>query len=152
MKWLLLLWLVVGAHIHPPSQNTPEWRDVGGGGCSVRSGPATQSWRAGEVAEAVAALGHRADLSEGGSVEGGTGAGILHWYQSLEGKGGGGGGWRWEEGGERASLEMYTECNHGDRLSTQSGGLLRYYGNKPPLHQSRQFFLAVHPTALAGEE
>lgn len=33
---------------------------------------------------------------------------------------------------------MYTKCNHGDRLSTQSGGLLRYYGNKPPLHQSRQ--------------
>lgn len=57
-------------------------------------------------------------------------------------------------GGERESLTgMYTECNHGDRLPTRSGGLLRYYGNKPPLHQSRQFFfLAAHPTALAGGE
>lgn len=78
MKWLLLL--VVGAHIHSASQNTPERGDVGRGGCSICSGPATQSWRAGEVAEAVAALGHWADLSEGGSGEGGTGAGILHWY------------------------------------------------------------------------
>lgn len=87
MKWLLLLLLVVvvvGAHIHPASQNTPERGDVGGGGRRIRGGgPATHSWRAGEVAEAVAALGHRADLNEGGSGEGGTGAGILHWHQSL---------------------------------------------------------------------
>ena len=53
---------------------------------------------------------------------------------------GGGGGGR----GRRESLTG----------ATQSGGLLCYYGNKPPLHQSRQFvfFLAVHPTAMAGRE
>lgn len=43
--------------------------------------------------------------------------------------------------GRRESLtETSTKCNHGDRLSTRSGGLLCYYGNKPPLHQSRQSF------------
>lgn len=91
MEWLLLLLLlvvvvlVVRAHIHPPSQNTPERGDVGGGGCSVR--PPTQGRRSGEVAEAVAALGHRADLNEGwGSGEGGKGADILHWRQSFGGK------------------------------------------------------------------
>lgn len=42
---------------------------------------------------------------------------------------------------ERESLtEMYTKCNHGDRLSTR---LLRYYGNKPPLHQSRHYILLL---------
>lgn len=105
MKWLiLLLLLLVGAHIHPTSQNTPERGDVGRGGCSVRAGPATWSWRAGEVAEAVAALGHRADLREGGSGEGGTGAGILHWHQSF--------GERWRRrkegvGGEREEREPH---------------------------------------------
>lgn len=83
MKWLLLL---VWAHIHPPRQNPPEWGDVSGGGCSVRSSPATQSRRTGEVAEAVAALGHWANLRDGGSGEGGTGAGILHCHKGWEGK------------------------------------------------------------------
>lgn len=104
MKWLLLLlllWLVVvGAHIHPPSQNTPERGDVGGGGCSIRSGPATQSWRAGEVAEAVAALGHRADLSEGGSGRVAQGlassTGIKVWREREEEEEGGGSGKREE--------------------------------------------------------
>lgn len=34
----------------------------------------------------MAALGHWADLNEVGSGEGGTGAGIFHWHQSLKGK------------------------------------------------------------------
>lgn len=140
MKWLLLLLVaVVGARIHPPSQNTPEWGDVGGGGCSIHGGPATQSWRAGEVAEAVAALGHRAKMSEVGSREGRTGAGILHWHQGLGGKGGGGGC------GEREIRESLTGA-------TQSGGLQLYYKDKPPLQQFRQFFQAVLPTAKAGRE
>ena len=69
MKWLLLLLLllllVVGAHIHPPRQNTAERGDVGGGACSVRSSPATCSWRAGEVTKAVAAFWRRAHLGKG---------------------------------------------------------------------------------------
>lgn len=73
--WLLLL--LTGAQIHPPSQNTSKWGDVGGGGGSVRGHPATECRRVGEVAEAVAALGRRADLGEGGSGEGGAAAGIL---------------------------------------------------------------------------
>lgn len=75
----------MGAHIHPASQNTPEWGDVGGGGCVVCSGPATCSRRAGEVAKTVAALRHRADLSEEGSGEGCKGAGIFHWHQHFKG-------------------------------------------------------------------
>lgn len=136
MKWLLLLLLlvvvaVVGARIHPPSQNTPERGDVGGGGRSIHGGPATQSWRAGEVAEAVAALGHRAKMSEVGSREGRTGAGILHWHRGLGGEGGGRGC------GEREKRESLTGA-------TQSGGLQLYYKDKPP-HP-------VHPTAKAGGE
>ena len=84
--------LVMWAHVHPPGENVPERRHVGGGGRSVRGPPAAKSWRAAEVAQAVAALGQRADLNEGGSGEGGTGAGILHCHQSLEGDRGGGGG------------------------------------------------------------
>lgn len=82
------------------------------------------------------------------------GGGHRGWHPPLASKFGGKGRRRKEVGrGRRESLTgMYTECNHGDRLSTQSGGLLCYYGNKPPLHQSRQFFLAVHPTAMAGGE
>lgn len=72
--------LVMGAHVHPPSQNMPQWGDIGGRGCGVHSSPATNSWRAGEVAEAAAALGQQADLGAGVSAEGGTGAGILHWH------------------------------------------------------------------------
>lgn len=72
--------VVVRARIHPPSENTPERGDIGGGGRSIHAGSATQGWRTGEVAEAVAALGHRANLSEVGSREGCTGAGIPHWH------------------------------------------------------------------------
>lgn len=82
--------LVMWAHVHPPGENASERGHVGGGGRSVHCPPATQSWRAAEVAQAVAALGQRAHLNEGGSGEGGTGAGILHWHQSLEGDRGGG--------------------------------------------------------------
>ena len=83
---MLMLLSLVGTCIHPPSQNTPERRDVGGAGCGVR--PATRSWRAGEVAEAVPALRHQADLSEVGSREGGTGVGTRHWDPSFQ-RGGG---------------------------------------------------------------
>lgn len=117
MKGLLFL-LVIGAHIHPPSQNTPERGDIGGGGFGIRSSPAAQSWRAREVDEAMAALGHRADLDVGGSGEGGTGAGILHWCQSLKGKEGG-------EGRRRQKLverrkKSLTGLNKRNRLFTQS--------------------------------
>lgn len=48
MKWLplRLLVLVVGARIHPPSQEAAERGDVGGGGRSVSGGPATRGRRA----------------------------------------------------------------------------------------------------------
>lgn len=71
--------LPVGARVHPPSQNAPERGHVCGGGDGVRRSPATGSRRAGEIAEAVAALGHRADLRARAPGEGGAGGGILHW-------------------------------------------------------------------------
>lgn len=71
--------VVVGAGVHPPSQDPAERRDVGRGGRGVRGGPAALRRRTGEVAQAVAALGHRADLSEVGAREGGAGTGALHW-------------------------------------------------------------------------
>lgn len=127
---------VVRLNVQPPGQNLPQRRDVGRAVRGVRGGSAGESRRAGQVAEAVAAPGRRAQLGAGGSGEGGTGAGILHWcLEENEG------GDEREKGGERESLTgLYTRRNHGDRLLTQSAGPQRYYGNKPPLPLSRQIF------------
>lgn len=76
---------VVGARIHPPGQNAPQRGDVSRGGRGVHGGgPTTKRRRAGEVAEAVAALGHRAHLSGAGSREGGAGAGVRRWCPGLD--------------------------------------------------------------------
>lgn len=72
-----------GARIHPPRQNAPQRGDVSGGGRGVR-GPAAERRRPGEVAEAVAALGRRADLRGAGPREGGAGAGVRRRYRSLD--------------------------------------------------------------------
>lgn len=72
---------MVGARIHAPRQNAPQRGDVSGRGRGVRGGgPATKGRRPREVAKAVAPLGRRAYLSEAGPREGGTGAGVRHWY------------------------------------------------------------------------
>lgn len=139
VTWLLLLLMLLsllGTCIHPPSQNTPERRDVGGAGCGVH--PTTRSWRVGEVAEAVPALRHQADLSEVGSREGGTGAGTLHWEPSFQ-----------RGGGRRRRGRKKVDVGRGTR---ERASLVRlraedYDMDKPPLRQSKLIFQVVDVTA-----
>lgn len=130
-------------NVQPPSQNLPQRGDVSRAVRGVCSGPAGQSRRAGEVAEAVAAPGRRSELGTGGSGEGGTGAGILHWrLEENEG--------RDEKGrdGERASLD----CTHG--VTTVIGSRLRALDHNVTtvtnlcFHSPDRFFFQQHIVLL----
>lgn len=125
----------MGANVHLPGQDAPQWGHVGGGGRGALRGPAGERRGAGEVAEAAATLGQRGGLAAGGSGQCGTGSGILHWHESLrEGRR------REKETSTESLTGLYTQGYHGDRLSTQSAALLRYYKDKKPTSQASFFF------------
>lgn len=127
----------MGARVQAARQNAPQRGDVGGGGREVRRrGPATGGRRPGEVAEAAAPLGRRADLSEAGTREGGAGAGVRRWHRILD----------------RRKEDEGTDVGRRRRRRRQEASLAEQFNQKdqPPLRPSR--LDAGHPTVTAGRE